>query len=64
MTDKTIHYCPKCRAGLIAPRLARYINERCVSNYWCCEICGHEHETAAMLPHGREHSIAYLERPR
>jgi hypothetical protein len=63
MSGKTIHHCPNCRASLIAPRLARYINERCVSNYWSCETCGHEHETSALVPHSRGHSLAYPEKP-
>ena len=33
MTPKALHHCPNCRAVLLAARLARYINERCISNF-------------------------------
>ena len=37
MTENGLHHCPNCRAVLITARISRYINERCVSNFWCGE---------------------------
>jgi ribosomal protein L37AE/L43A len=50
MTAGAPHHCPNCRVALIAARISRYVNERCVSRLWCCEACGHEHETSAVFP--------------
>jgi ribosomal protein L37AE/L43A len=47
MTEKAHHRCPNCHAASIAVRLSRYVNERCVSNFWSCEACGYEFETSA-----------------
>jgi hypothetical protein len=49
MTAGAPHHCPNCRVALIAARISRYVNERCVSHLWCCEACGHEHETSAVF---------------
>jgi ribosomal protein L37AE/L43A len=58
MTAKALHHCPNCRAALIAARISRYINERCMSNLWCCEACGHEHETPAIFSHNGKRCTA------
>jgi hypothetical protein len=58
MTGNRVHHCPNCRAVLIAARISRYINERCVSNFWCCDACGHEHETSAVFSQGGNHRSA------
>jgi len=50
MTAGAPHHCPNCRVALIAARISRYVNERCVSRLWSCEACGHEHETSAVFP--------------
>ncbi len=49
MTAKALHHCPKCGVPLIGARISRYVNERWVSSLWCCEACGHEHETFAAF---------------
>ena len=58
MSGNALHHCPNCRAALIAARLSRYVNERCVSNLWSCVACGHEHETSAIFWHGGRRSVA------
>ena len=50
MTARAVHHCPNCRAPLIAARISRFVNERWVSSLWCCEACGHEHETSTVFP--------------
>jgi predicted RNA-binding Zn-ribbon protein involved in translation (DUF1610 family) len=49
MNKKVLYNCPNCRADLIAASLSRYINERCVTNFWSCEACGYEHETTVRF---------------
>jgi hypothetical protein len=29
-----------------------------MSNLWCCEACGHEHETPAVFSHGSKRCTA------
>jgi predicted RNA-binding Zn-ribbon protein involved in translation (DUF1610 family) len=55
---KPLYHCPNCSAALIAARFSRYVNERCVSNFWSCDACGHEHETSAVISHGSNHRSA------
>jgi predicted RNA-binding Zn-ribbon protein involved in translation (DUF1610 family) len=45
VSGKAHHLCPNCHAASIAVRLSRYVNERCVGNFWSCEACGYEFET-------------------
>ena len=56
--SKALNHCPNCSAALIAARFSRYVNERCVSNFWSCEACGHEHETSAVFSHDGTHCSA------
>jgi RNase P subunit RPR2 len=53
--SKALNHCRNCSAALIAATLARYVNERRVSNLWSCDACGHEHETSAIFSHGGNH---------
>jgi predicted RNA-binding Zn-ribbon protein involved in translation (DUF1610 family) len=55
--SKALNHCPNCGTALVAARFSRYVNERCVSNFWSCDACGHEHETAALFSHDGSHRI-------
>jgi hypothetical protein len=48
------------KAATIVNYLAfsKYVNERCVSNLWSCEACGHEHETSALFSQDGTHCSA------
>jgi ribosomal protein L37AE/L43A len=49
MTDKVRHLCPNCHTTSVTIRFSRYINERCVSNFWSCEACEYEAETSPFF---------------
>ena len=56
--SKPLNHCPNCSTALVAARFSRYVNERCVSNFWLGEACGHEHETSAVFSRDSTHRSA------
>ena len=43
---KPLHLCTNCGDTMIAATSSRYVSERCVRNFWSCDMCGFECETA------------------
>jgi predicted RNA-binding Zn-ribbon protein involved in translation (DUF1610 family) len=59
VSGKAHHLCPNCHAASIAVRLSRYVNERCVGNFWSCEACGYEFETSVDFSEPAEGGSVY-----
>jgi predicted RNA-binding Zn-ribbon protein involved in translation (DUF1610 family) len=46
---KPLHLCTNCGDAMIAARSSQYVTERFVRNYWSCDTCGFECETAVTF---------------